>query len=141
MNVLTLLQPWAWLIVHGPKRWENRTWTTPYRGPLVIHAGRSRQRLAEAYNNADLAGLLPDPSGLVSAALIGIVDLTRIEPIGHIAGEPFAEGPWCWRLDNPRPLPRPIPMEGGRSLWDVLDSIITLESTPGLAGDDDFAGA
>ncbi len=136
MKALTLLQPWAWLIIHGPKRWENRTWTTSYRGPLIIHAGRSRRRLSEAYHNPDLASLLPDPSRLVFAVLIGIVDLTRIEPIEDVTGESFVEGPWCWRLDNPRPLPRPIPMEGGRRLWDVLEGVVRLRNT-----DDGNAGS
>jgi hypothetical protein len=40
MRVLSIRQPWAHLIVTGQKRIENRTWTTDYRGPLLIHAGR-----------------------------------------------------------------------------------------------------
>jgi hypothetical protein len=38
MRALTIRQPWAWLIVHGHKDLENRTWCTSYRGPLLIHA-------------------------------------------------------------------------------------------------------
>lgn len=37
--VLTIRQPWAWSIVHGRKRVENRSWQMNYRGPLLIHAG------------------------------------------------------------------------------------------------------
>ena len=39
---LTIRQPWASLIAHGPKRTENRTWL-PDLEPgefLAIHAGR-----------------------------------------------------------------------------------------------------
>jgi hypothetical protein len=40
MRALSVLQPWAWLIVNGYKDVENRTWKLDYRGPLVIHAGK-----------------------------------------------------------------------------------------------------
>lgn len=28
-HALTLWRPWAWAIIHGPKRVENRTWKPP----------------------------------------------------------------------------------------------------------------
>lgn len=37
MKVLTIKQPWAELIVHGVKDVENRTWSTNYRGRILIH--------------------------------------------------------------------------------------------------------
>ena len=40
MKTLSVRQPWAWLIVYGGKDIENRSWRTPYRGPLLIHAGK-----------------------------------------------------------------------------------------------------
>ncbi len=129
MKALTLLQPWAWLIIHGPKRWENRTWTTTHRGLLVIHAGQSHDRLAAAYADPRLSAILPDQSELIFSAAIGVVELSRIEPVSKVAVEPFAEGPWCWRLDNPRPLVEPVSMEGRRRLWDVLEGIIPLPKT------------
>jgi ASCH domain len=36
MKIISLRQPWASLIVHGFKDVENRTWSTRYRGPLII---------------------------------------------------------------------------------------------------------
>ncbi len=41
MRALTIRQPWAWAITCGLKRVENRTWSTNYRGPLLIHAGKT----------------------------------------------------------------------------------------------------
>ncbi len=47
MKCLSIKQPWAWLIVTKQlppdmrKDVENRTWATAYRGPLLIHAGKS----------------------------------------------------------------------------------------------------
>lgn len=38
---LSILQPWAFLIVNGKKDIENRTWKTDFRGEFYIHAGRN----------------------------------------------------------------------------------------------------
>lgn len=54
MRALTICQPYAHLIVTQqaelpigavPKRVENRTWETRYRGLLLIHAGKSMKFL------------------------------------------------------------------------------------------------
>jgi hypothetical protein len=39
--VLSIRQPWAWLIANGLKDVENRTWPTRFRGEFFIHAGKS----------------------------------------------------------------------------------------------------
>lgn len=39
-KALSIMQPWAWLIVNGHKDIENRDWPTKYRGPVAIHAGK-----------------------------------------------------------------------------------------------------
>lgn len=38
MRALTLHQPYASAMALGLKRIETRSWSTPYRGPVVIHA-------------------------------------------------------------------------------------------------------
>lgn len=48
MKALTLHQPWASLIAVGLKTIETRSWSTKYRGPLAIHAGK---------RNMDMEGL------------------------------------------------------------------------------------
>jgi len=45
MKALSIRQPWAWLIAHGHKLYENRDWSkyNPHkrqRGPILIHAGQ-----------------------------------------------------------------------------------------------------
>jgi len=37
VKCLSIRQPWAWLIIHGGKDVENRTWWTDYPG-LPCHA-------------------------------------------------------------------------------------------------------
>lgn len=41
ITILSVRQPWAWLICEGLKDVENRNWKTNYRGTLYIHAGKS----------------------------------------------------------------------------------------------------
>lgn len=41
MKALSIRQPYAWLIANGIKDVENRTWHTGYRGPVLIHAGKT----------------------------------------------------------------------------------------------------
>ena len=38
---LSVRQPWAWLLCAGLKDLENRTWHTPFRGRVLIHAGKA----------------------------------------------------------------------------------------------------
>ena len=42
MKALSLWQPWASVIATGAKRIETRSWSTNYRGPLLIHAAKRR---------------------------------------------------------------------------------------------------
>ena len=42
MKVISLLQPWASLVVAGHKKIETRSWNTKYRGPLLIHASAKK---------------------------------------------------------------------------------------------------
>ena len=40
MIALSIRQPWAWMILHGGKDIENRTWPTKVRGRVLVHAGK-----------------------------------------------------------------------------------------------------
>lgn len=41
-RAITIRQPWASLIAAGVKTIETRSWSTRYRGPLLVHAGKHR---------------------------------------------------------------------------------------------------
>lgn len=40
MKAITILQPWASLIVWGEKQFETGNWQSKHRGPIAIQAGR-----------------------------------------------------------------------------------------------------
>lgn len=127
MKVLSVCQPWAWALIHGPKRIENRTWPTIHRGPLAIHAGKSRQWLASEDPDAwpKLYGVeFPAKSDLVFGAVLGVVDVVDCVPFEDVADEPFASGPWCWIIERPRPLTAPIPWKGQLMLFKIPDRVL-----------------
>ncbi len=44
MKAISIWQPWASAIASGAKRIETRGWPTAYRGPILIHAAKERNR-------------------------------------------------------------------------------------------------
>jgi len=99
MRILTVRQPWAWAIIAGHKPVENRSWTTDYRGPLAIHAGRTPA--PEGWRELDQLGMPHPPFRAVEhGCIIGVVTLT-----GHTTSHPSPwahEGAWHWTLSRPR---------------------------------------
>jgi ParB/RepB/Spo0J family partition protein len=75
VRALSIRQPWAWLIVQGHKPVENRDWSTSYRGPLLIHAGKV---MAKRYH-AEASALVLDRFGI---EVPGIEQLQRGGVVG-----------------------------------------------------------
>ena len=125
VRILSIQQPWAWAIIHGPKRIENRSWGTSYRGLLLIHAGVSRSRLGD-YGNGE-----PAAKRLAFGAIIGVCELVDCVPYEDLPGKVrigrFAEGPWCWLLDDVRAVP-PIPLKGRMGLFESDAVTISVEA-------------
>lgn len=133
VKALSVAQPYAWAIVHGPKRVENRTWTTPYRGPLAIHASKSKQFLAGPGEPLNDGTPEPAPADMAFGALIGTATLIdvcrpgdrRPDPrVAEAMASPWADGPFCWVLADVRPLPEPIPYRGGLGLMEVPADVL-----------------
>lgn len=88
MKFLTLHQPWAALIAVGDKTIETRSWSTRYRGPLAIHAGKTKADFTEPVWQHCLAepggALLRDElRPLALGALVAVCDLVDVLPIFH----------------------------------------------------------
>ena len=128
---------WAWAIVHGFKRIENRSWGTSHRGPLAIHASRNRSRNVEAIEFLRSLAIVT-PKGVaideMRGKVIGVCDLVDCFNLAELqrpsllpcdmgrqeaASDDFAEGPVCWVLENPRLLGEPLAVAGQMGLWDV----------------------
>lgn len=100
-QALSIIQPWAWLIAHGHKTWENRDWTPGYpprhfRGPFCIHASSKKDRRGHSLAQAACADLdiaLP-PFGSMDLHYGGIIGVATVtdwhdQPDRH---NPFAFG-------------------------------------------------
>ncbi|HTG26068.1 MAG TPA: ASCH domain-containing protein [Reyranella sp.] len=84
MKALSIQQPWAWLIAEGLKDIENRNWSTTYRGPIAIHAGKKLDVLADMYlrdrgwgERLPPAELLPKGGVVGFAEIIGCVRFSK----------------------------------------------------------------
>lgn len=121
MKAITVRQPWAWGLIHGAKRIENRTWATSFRGRLAIHAGLSWAAI-DGTQPSDWAELFPDlppwPQ-LVFGAIIGTVEVYDCVPLASAPPGPFTLGPVCWLVRDPIPLKRPFPCPGKPGLFEV----------------------
>jgi hypothetical protein len=93
MKAISIRQPWAWLIVHGHKDVENRTWPTHFRGPVLIHAGATMTK-------ADYEACVIFISGMQTSWRLPAYDILKAQ-CGGIVGEAEivdcvtqSESPW-----------------------------------------------
>ncbi len=149
MKVLSLLQPWATLVVIGAKKIETRSWNTKFRGTILIHASKKMTAtqwdlcIEEPFRTA-----LDKIKNLPTGAIIGKVDIAgTIETQTIIecyeAGIPLKErkgynvedwnkeflfgdysaGRYGWLLKNPVAFSHQIPFKGSLGLWDFDERI------------------
>ncbi len=122
MKALTVCQPYSELIVSGEKWVENRRWPTSHRGPLAIHAGKSKE-----WFTCDEDEALPRGVIVGVAQLVGCVRLDDLDPLKpdhqRIILHEHSEGPWCWLLENVRRI-EPIPYRGQQGLFEIPDSVL-----------------
>jgi hypothetical protein len=103
MNALSVCQPFASLIISGEKRVENRRWSTSYRGPLLIHAGKSRKWLGGWDGER-----MPDPMPFGAQGLFYVPD--------DLVRDAIARAELCVHSQSPIPHPRPLPGRHGPAL-------------------------
>ena len=126
MKALSIHQPWAWAILHEGKNVENRGWFTRYRGPLLIHASKTRASYdREALRDWEsIYGVkLPEWDKLTTGALLGVVKVVDCLPIGEVNPSPWAEGPVCWVLSEPRAFLKPVDYRGAQGLFEVEEEL------------------
>jgi ASCH domain len=137
MKALSVLQPWAQLLVLGHKRYEFRSWKTQHRGPLLIHAGLRFPDEARALCQLKpIRALLAEggfdyPSDLHLGALLGSVHLEDCLPTEQVLFEnpddmaltlgDCRPGQWAWQMSCPEAWPTPIPYQGKLGLFEIVD--------------------
>lgn len=119
---LSLHQPWASLVAVGAKRVETRSWSTPYRGLLAIHATKlfpwyGLETLMEGYlsesgevvssgRDREVGRLMREaigphyryPKFLPLGAIVAVAELIRIVPTEHFV---WTDGPLLREFPTP----------------------------------------
>lgn len=137
MKAITICEPYATLIARGIKRVENRTWSTTYRGPIYIHAGKSKEWLTlnealrlDGTPRLDVAYDIPLSEmhfGCI-IAIVKMIDCVHINNI-HIpriadkypwlADHPHTNGPWCFIFAERPTLIGPWPWRGALGIFPI----------------------
>lgn len=109
MKALSIRQPWAWLIAHGYKPVENRTWNTKFRGEFLIHAGKGFDKAGYAWVRDNFPEIdMPAPYEFERGGIVGISNLYAVATVSN---SPWFFGPVGFCLRDSRPLPF-VPMLG-----------------------------
>jgi len=131
MKALSVLQPWAWLIVHAGKDIENRSWKLPEQIKglrIAVHASTRyayrnwseaimQTRLHKIEGPMELyTGGLPARDEVEFGVIVGTVEISDCVT-AHPS--PWFQGPYGFVLRNPVPLRAPIPCRGALGFWTV----------------------
>jgi activating signal cointegrator 1 len=148
MRGLSLTQPWASLVALGAKKIETRSWSTPYRGLIAIHASKTFPGWAKEYcwqapflkhlrqkkaghgdvrsviNDLPLQKIvavaqLTDCLPTTTGALLSLHDQQPVKGSEEYAFGDYSAGRYMWLLSNVIALPEPIECKGALSLWEV----------------------
>lgn len=100
LYVLSIRQPWAYLIMAGIKPVENRDWRTRIRGDILIHASTWQPDDEFISRIEQEHGIRIPMDKLQFGGVIGTVEV-----VGMVEDHPspFFCGPVGWVLRNPRP--------------------------------------
>lgn len=142
-KAISIKQPFAGLIAYGGKSLEIRTWSTKYRGRLLICASRTIYRgdvMLPGKGSALLPGKGLDKTttpakkfwdairyggyvlGFGTGVAVCTVDLVNVRPMVKedelAARHPFIEGAFVWEFENPLRI-NPVEVTGKLGLFDV----------------------
>lgn len=119
-RVLSVRQPWAFLIVNGIKDIENRVWQQEYRGKVWIHASKTFDQAAYNELNSETEGTcidLPQPSEFNFGGIVGSADI--IDCVSFDRSKWF-DGPFGFVLQNQATIDFK-PMPGALKFFKVPD--------------------
>lgn len=134
IKALTVQDPYGTLIATLHKEHETRSWTTRFRGLVVIHVGKT---LAINWDDKVFLSLLrdcgiSDPYKLPLGCAIAVAELTaiyRTEDVRpYISDRERAFGDWsngraAWKFENVQRFRKPIPCRGQQYLWEWTEKL------------------
>lgn len=138
MKALSVMEPWATLIIRYGKTTENRSWGTSHRGPLLICASKKvdlekddhpencyQESWLDLYDyytcppHGKAVADLPESFNALNinpGYAIGIVDVIGCDTVTRTVWDAYEQ--YHWRLANARPID-PFPVRGQLGLFDA----------------------
>lgn len=143
MKAITLWQPWATLVAIGAKQVETRSWDTPHRGPLAIHAALTDRHIDFAghpsfWTPLSSAGYRT-PYDLPLGKVVAVCKLTDTwstndqAKLGELSEEELAFGDYspnrfAWVLEEIEMMKEPFHARGRQRLWRLELPLPTMET-------------
>lgn len=125
MKALSIKQPWAWLIIHGGKDIENRTWHTKHRGRFLVHAskGMTKREYRHARDYARQGGVEIPPISELDQQCGGIIGSVELVDSVNSHDSPWYMGQKGFVLRDPKPIPF-IPYRGRLQFFEVPNDLL-----------------
>lgn len=123
MKALSIRQPWAFLIIHGGKDVENRSWHTNFPGCFLVHAakGMTSKDFSQALLYCSERGLpMPDRDDMLRGDMIGSVELVDSR---DTCSPPWYTGEKALVLRDPKTLSF-APVKGRLNCFEVPDELV-----------------
>ena len=131
MKAISLWQPWASAVAIGAKTIETRSWFTPHRGLLAIHAAKKNTpdlrefftwNACEPLRRAGITSFDQLPFGAIIATCrmmecLRTTDLDGLTDQERALGD-YSPGRYAWVFADIEPLEKPVPYRGFQSLFD-----------------------
>ena len=137
MNVISIIQPWAELIVIGAKHYETRTWSTNARGRILIHASGKRDKDFERISQSGhFKTFLTGDHAYKYLSFGAIIGEATIEGVyacdvarNHITETESVFGDWrtghyAWQMVKPIKYRTAYPVKGQLSIWDFPEELL-----------------
>lgn len=140
MKAITILQPYASLLVKGIKRYETRSWSTEYWGEMALHAGKAPYDApAEVHDFVNAAMEIDSVSELPMGYVLGAGNLVACHPIDddfaaaldetELSLGDFSAGRYAWEFADIVEFEEPVRANGKQRIWEW--------DSPGEASDED----
>jgi len=125
MKGISLQPPWGWLIVHGLKDVENRTWRSKFTGRIVIHQSKrwDREGMAAIYK-IELPTWVKIMDHMLAAHAYGLIGEVDFSPQVSQSDSKWFFGPYAWPCSNPLAYEHPYIIPGRLGFFDVPDSLV-----------------
>ena len=137
MMALTLIRPWPWSMLYGPKRIENRKWR-PSPSLLrpgerfAIHAGKKFD-IEDMHFILRTCGLDTEPAHFRDQGIVGSLRYHGVidhdvdfdhQHARQLGQSDWFFGPFGWICSEPIILPTPIERPGAMGLWRLDDPLL-----------------